>query len=106
MPKVDNDNTLKALLSLRKSKTRLLILDALLSSDTPLGIEEIAKKINLNENATSVALHYLVKTNLVLRVKRGLYEANLKLLCRAILILLSSTKFLEFLTEYKKLKKQ
>ena len=105
MSKKSDDEVLKALVMLKKSKTRFDIVDALLSSPYPLSADEIAEKIKLNVNATSVALHYLVKSGLVIRVQRGLYEVNLKALSKILLILLSSDVFLSMLREYKKRKR-
>lgn len=101
----EDDELLKALLMLKKSKTRFDIIDALLSSPYPMSADEIAEKIKLNTNATSVALHYLVKQGLVIRVQRGLYEVNLKALSRILLIVLSSDSFIKMYREFKKRKK-
>lgn len=94
------DKILEDLVSLRRAKTRLAILDLFLKEGKALKVYEIAKILTMSKGAVSVALHYLNEDGLVLRVKCGHYKANSSRILRGILPLITSDLFLDILKDY------
>lgn len=92
---------LENIVSLRRAKTRLAILDLLLKKGEALKVSEIAKNLSISSGAASVALHYLTEDGLVVRVKRGYYKANSQRILRALLPLITNDLFLDLLEEYR-----
>ncbi len=92
---------LEALFNLCKSKVKLAIVDLLLSVDRPLTVKEISSLLKINANTVSVTLHYLNKQNIVDRVQRGSYRVKVNTLLRAILPIITSDIFKQFIREYK-----
>ena len=97
------DESLKALLQLKRSGTRIQVLDLLITSDTPMSSSDLAQKLNLTENAVNVALHHLTKNRLVERVDRGLYDLNTKTFCKALLAIILSSDFSKQARNYNKI---
>ena len=97
------DESLKALLQLKRSATRVQVLDLLIESENPLSSSDLANKLNTTENAINVALHYLTKTKLVKRVERGQYDINAKTFCKAVLAMVLSSDFSKLVRNYDKL---
>lgn len=94
-------DVIEAISNLGKSRIRLAIVDLLLSSDHPLTVKEIAAKLKTNPNTVSVALHYLAKQKIVDRVHRGSYIVKVNTILRAILPVITSDFFKQFLREYR-----
>ena len=97
----EEGDILEALFNLGKSKVKLAIVDLLLSMDRPLTVKEIATILNINTNTVSVTLHYLNKQKIVDRVQRGSYRVKVNALLRAILPIITSDIFKQFIREYK-----
>ncbi|NIQ05407.1 MAG: ArsR family transcriptional regulator [Candidatus Korarchaeota archaeon] len=95
------EKILEDIVSLRRAKTRLAILDLLLKKGKTLKVSEIAKNLRISKGAVSVGLHYLYEDDLVIRVKRGYYKANIPRILRAVLPLITSDLFLDLLNEYR-----
>ncbi len=70
-------NVSKSLWSLRRSTTQRRVLMCLIRHDRPMATKEIAKELNLTENAVSIALMHLRRKGLVERVSKGMYRYNL-----------------------------
>ncbi|MBD3193135.1 MAG: ArsR family transcriptional regulator [Candidatus Heimdallarchaeota archaeon] len=96
------DKSLKSMLQLKRSETRLQVLDLLMSSEEPMTSSDLASKLNTTENAINVALHYLTKAKLVQRVERGVYDLNVKTFCKALLAIILSADFSKLARKYDK----
>jgi len=67
----------EGLRSLRRSTTQRRVLMCLIRRGRPMATKEIAKELNLTENAVSIALMHLRRKGLVERVSKGMYTYNL-----------------------------
>lgn len=97
------EDTLEALVSLSRSRTRLAIVDLLLKEGHPLTVKEISNKLKISISAISVALHHLSKAKIIERIQRGLYFVNSNAILRAILPLVTNDVFKRLLRSYKEL---
>ncbi len=67
----------EGLRSLRRSKTQRRVLMCLIRHGRPMATKEIARELNLTENAVSIALMHLKRKGLVEKVSKGVYTYNL-----------------------------